>query len=167
MNKSQAGFTIVELLIVIVIIAILAVISIVIYDGIRKQANDSAVRTDLLKAARIISMYKSENSLWPTIQQLGVNSPRIKLTKSSYDTQGNSVLYCRNSDGSQFALLAKSRSGKAFYINHNNLAPIDHLTAISQSSAVDCPRVSVDITNGNIGGIWIYTSGNGWVNFVD
>lgn len=42
MRKSTSGFTIVELLIVIVVIAILAAISVVAYNGIRQRAVTSA-----------------------------------------------------------------------------------------------------------------------------
>jgi len=47
MRKPQAGFTIVELLIVIVVIAILAAISIVAYNGIQNRTYDAAVINDL------------------------------------------------------------------------------------------------------------------------
>lgn len=59
MRKATSGFTIVELLIVIVVIAILAAISVVAYNGIQSRANDSKVSTDLnmlekaIQAARI------------------------------------------------------------------------------------------------------------------
>lgn len=42
-NRRQSGFTIVELLIVIVVIAILAAISIVAYTGIQNRANNAAL----------------------------------------------------------------------------------------------------------------------------
>jgi len=42
-GQKQSGFTIVELLIVVVVIAILAAITIVAYNGIQNRAKSSAV----------------------------------------------------------------------------------------------------------------------------
>jgi prepilin-type N-terminal cleavage/methylation domain-containing protein len=42
-NKQQSGFTIVELLIVIVVIAILAAITVVAYNGIQDRARNSSI----------------------------------------------------------------------------------------------------------------------------
>ena len=47
MNKTTTGFTIVELLIVIVVTAILATISIVAYNGIQNRAKASITDTDM------------------------------------------------------------------------------------------------------------------------
>lgn len=50
--KVRPGFTIVELLIVIVIIGILAAISIIAYNGIQNKAADSVVKSDLRQATQ-------------------------------------------------------------------------------------------------------------------
>ena len=44
MKKNAYGFTIVELLIVIVVVGVLAAISIVAYSGVSNNANDTAVK---------------------------------------------------------------------------------------------------------------------------
>ena len=54
--KHQRGFTIVELLIVIVVIAILAAITIVAYNGVTSRANDSARRADANALMKKIEM---------------------------------------------------------------------------------------------------------------
>lgn len=54
--KSTNGFTIVELLIVVVVIAILAAITIVSYNGITTQANNSAVKTGLATLSKKLTV---------------------------------------------------------------------------------------------------------------
>ncbi len=61
MKHKQTGFTIVELLIVIVVIAILAAISIVAYNGIKSRAYDSVRITEAQSIAKAISAYAVNN----------------------------------------------------------------------------------------------------------
>jgi prepilin-type N-terminal cleavage/methylation domain-containing protein len=60
------GFTIVELLIVIVVIGILAAITITSYSGINQRAIDVAIRSELNNAIKVISMEYTSTGLVPT-----------------------------------------------------------------------------------------------------
>lgn len=62
MWAKQKGFTIVELLIVIVIIGILAAITIVAYNGIQQRAQTTAMSSDLAGAAKHMELAKVDST---------------------------------------------------------------------------------------------------------
>lgn len=64
-NKSK-GFTIVELLVVIVVIGILAVVTIIGYTGVTQRAAAAALESDLKNASTALELYKAENGEYPT-----------------------------------------------------------------------------------------------------
>ena len=84
------GFTIVELLIVIVVIAILAAISIVAYNGIQNRAEASKTVSAIQAYKKALSLYKIDNNLYPTTGAmcLGEEYPPFS---------GQTVPACRNS----------------------------------------------------------------------
>lgn len=70
MHKNRSGFTLVELLIVIVVIAILASISVVAYSGIQQRASRSQLSAALDSYIKGIEMYRVENGVYPTASDL-------------------------------------------------------------------------------------------------
>ncbi len=65
--KRAQGFTIVELLIVIIVIAVLAAISVVAYTGIQERAKNSQTITAVSQWVKIIDMYKADNGAYPSM----------------------------------------------------------------------------------------------------
>lgn len=63
---TERGFTLVELLIVIVVIAILATISIVSYNSIQQRARVSTLTSSLKQAAKKVAVYEVTNNAYPT-----------------------------------------------------------------------------------------------------
>ncbi|MNY26595.1 Type II secretion system protein G precursor [compost metagenome] len=74
-TRTHPGFTIVELLIVIVIIGILAAISAVTYAGAQDRAKYSSMQSDLQAINKALVLYKVDNGNYPsTIGQTGCTS---------------------------------------------------------------------------------------------
>lgn len=67
------GFTIVELLIVIVVIGILAAITIVAFNGVQARARYMAMQSDLQAINKAIQMYHADNGNYPFMGATGGN----------------------------------------------------------------------------------------------
>jgi prepilin-type N-terminal cleavage/methylation domain-containing protein len=68
--KRQKGFTIVELLIVIVVIGILATLVIVTFTGVQKKARDSQRQTDINAVDSHLEAYYASNGHYPSYADL-------------------------------------------------------------------------------------------------
>ena len=90
-KQKQAGFTIVELLIVVVVIAILAAITVVAYNGIQQQASRSVAQNATSQAAKKVMAYAVDNAdTYPTTLALvGINDS--DSTKYQYDASNTIV----------------------------------------------------------------------------
>jgi type II secretion system protein G len=64
--QKQKGFTIVELLIVIVVIGILAAITIVAYNGIQDRSRFAKAQSDISSLNKAIQMYYADNGKYPS-----------------------------------------------------------------------------------------------------
>jgi type II secretion system protein G len=67
-NHHRTGFTIVELLIVIVVIGVLASITIVAYTGVQARAQDASRMAKLKNIQNAIELYYLDNNRYPPIQ---------------------------------------------------------------------------------------------------
>lgn len=65
-HGADRGFTIVELLIVIVTIAILAAITIVAFNGVQARARDSQRRSDVTAITKALELYYIDNGKFPS-----------------------------------------------------------------------------------------------------
>jgi prepilin-type N-terminal cleavage/methylation domain-containing protein len=135
--KNKQGFTIVELLIVVVVIAILAAITIVSYNGINNRAQVSAIASELNQnTKKIMSAAVEPGSFLPaSVLTNGLNASKFDLSK--YRT----ITYCANS--TDFVLLVATKAGKKYYQRGGG----EMVNNDSIDSFLPCPTIGVGSAN--------------------
>ena len=131
--QKQSGFTIVELLIVVVVIAILAAITIVAYNGIQNRTKQSAAQSLLSQANKKILSYAIQNSdLYPTsLEQAGINNTDNML-EYSYNNDSSPRTYGLTATNGNYSYyvsntVAQPTSGGYAGHNANGIAAITNL----------------------------------------
>lgn len=141
-RANNSGFTIVELLIVIVVIAILAAISIVAYRGIQNRAHASSVQSDFSNIAKRAEIYRidSANDSYPS-SIANLTNTDLKFSKGSYDA----VIWCSNaSPATMWAVVADAKDGKTYVYNGVTKAFSEFTANKVQGSSggTTCPAVN-------------------------
>jgi prepilin-type N-terminal cleavage/methylation domain-containing protein len=86
--RKLPGFTIVELLIVIVVISILASISVVAYNGVTTRAEDSLIASKVHNLAKLFESYSAANSgLVPQANWACVGEPTDFPAENGYTAE--------------------------------------------------------------------------------
>ncbi len=70
LKKKQSGFTIIELLIVIIVIGILATLVITTFSGIQRNARNRAREADINALHSQLEYFYGQNSRYPTLDEL-------------------------------------------------------------------------------------------------
>lgn len=115
MSKTkQSGFTIVELLIVIVIIGILAAITIVAYNGIQDRAKTAALMSDLTSAGKQLKIDQVTGGAYPATLADANNGKGLQASagttyRYAVDNNANPQTFCLSAtNGSSIYMITQS-----------------------------------------------------------
>ncbi len=86
LKKSNKGFTIVELLIVIVVIGILALLVITTYSGIQAKARNAKRQSDIASLQTQLEAFYSQNGYYPSLTDMN-NATFLSSNMKSLDQE--------------------------------------------------------------------------------
>jgi type IV pilus assembly protein PilA len=147
-RDGERGFTLIELMVVVLIIAILIAIAIPTFLGARQRAQDKAAQSSLrnaLTAAKTI--YTDGEDYTQTVPAVGntqLADTEPSLTFQTAASTSPKVVAVAASAANIIVMGAESKSGKCFYITDNTQGPG---TRFASTTAATCAVGSAPAQN--------------------
>ena len=136
--RREQGFTVLELLVVVLVIALLLAIAIPTFLGARNRSNDRRAQSDLRNGYAAVKVLLSDNSQASNLSQatLTAAEPSLDFTGGDPDDAAEPGTVAWSASSSQVVMITKSKTGTAFYI-------IDNTVSLSSSQPVLSSRLVV------------------------
>lgn len=163
--KQAKGFTIVELLIVIVVIGILAAITIVAFNGVQDRARSSATQSLATQISRKIALWQVDNpGQTPSVEAFNTITSGVSANATYEYTPGSNGAYCATvtSNSVSYAITESGAPSLGGCSGHgqNGQAAITNLVANpSLESNADFYAISSGNGGGSASGSRVTTGG--------
>ena len=111
MKRQQKGFTLVELLIVIIVLAVLTGVSIPAYRLIRDRAKEGATENEMTNIAKALEMHNSDLEVYPAAADYpdSLEDNDYMEDVPGLDAWENAYVY--TSDGTSYSLESRGLNG--------------------------------------------------------
>jgi type IV pilus assembly protein PilA len=121
---EDAGFTLIELMVVLLILAILLAIAIPTFLGVTGGANDRAAQSNLntaLTTAKAAETQNNQSYTGISATTLGANEPSIKFLAGATTGQGDVSVYVDAvaGEGNGIVMASYSKAGFCWYVSDN------------------------------------------------
>ncbi len=157
-TRKQAGFTIVEVAVVVFIVGILTVVGAVSYNAAQVRAKNIAAQEDLANFGRTMVRYKADMGAYPSDTNAITGAYAVKFNKALLsETSYYNLIYCSLSPYGSYALAATTKSGMKIYVKNDD-APKEYTGAVNWSTnsiASICGSVLTGSTNVGVTGFRI------------
>ncbi len=148
---GDRGFTIVELLIVIVVIGILALLVITTYSGIQAKARNAKRQTDIQSLQTQIEAYFSQNAFYPSLTDMNSSSWRGTNMKS---LDSNALINPSNPTQSTTLVAAPAAKSYSYAVTNSS-------GGSCESDDTTCSQYTLTATyEGTVNGATTYSKSN-------
>lgn len=151
LKKRNQGFTIVELLIVIVVIGILALLVITTYSGIQAKARNSKRQTDVASLQTQIEAFFSQNGYYPSLTDMNSST---WLTTNMKSLDQNALIDPSNPTQSKTLVTAPVAKSYSYEVT-------DSSGASCEATDTNCAKYTLTATyEGTVNGQTTYVKTN-------
>lgn len=141
-RRAEGGFSLVEMLLVLLIVAILIVIGVVTFRQMAITANDKQAHADLTTAAKVQELHHLENDIFTTDQAALFDlEPTLRYTADGIPAGTVVVKIESGREETDVCLFTQTENSRWFAVYHSPTA----VNRYAESSPLDC-------TPGNISG---------------
>ena len=144
-GSDEGGFTLIELMVVVLIIAILIAIAIPTFLGARQRAQDKAAQSSLRNGLTAAKTIYTDSEDYGTASNTALQGVEPSLTFVTPST-GPKEVAVSSTANNLIVMAAMSKSGKCFYIRDNTQGPGTEF-ASSPGGQTNC-SASAPVTTG-------------------
>jgi type IV pilus assembly protein PilA len=164
LNRKDEGFTLIELMVVVLIIAILLAIAIPTFLGARSRAQNRSAQSNLRNALTAEKTGYTDNQTYygtASVASLQSIEPSLLFTTVAPSAGTNQVEVTTDAAGDTVCMAAVSKSGATYWIGDNGSGTVysgSTATNYPSSGNPTCTLTGLTTVNGWYG----TTSGAGW-----
>ena len=123
-EEPEAGFTLIELMVVVLIIAILIAVMMPTFVGAKQRAQDRAAQSTLhngLTAAKVVFSDRGDYTLATTAALIAVE-PSLSWVASASISTGPNAVSVNPVSASYIVIAAQSKSGRCYFLSDDESA---------------------------------------------
>ena len=157
-RRDESGFTLIELMVVVLIIAILLAIAVVTFLGARTRANNRVAQQDLRTALTAEATYYTDKQTWSNAAGLGAIESSVTFQDMAAPITAKAALnqVMVDASGPPLVFLAtKSNGGACYFIMDNN-------GVVSFGTDMACATAPLAAKAG--AGAWQPSQAQGWTD---